>query len=100
MFFSYRNVIPLGIIPRNIPLLMIGGPLNPLGIEFIGPPLPIPLPLLIQKFTCNLYQIEIFLARTWIMNKLFIIRRATKAFEFCTNLPRPSKPPLGVPMIQ
>lgn len=37
--------MPRGNIPRNIPRLIPGGPLKPLGIELIGPPLPMPRPL-------------------------------------------------------
>lgn len=46
----YLKPIPRFIIPLNIPRLIAGGPLNPLGIEPIGPPpLPSPRPLKLPK---------------------------------------------------
>lgn len=53
-FNLYRKPIPRGIIPRIIPR-RIGGPLNPLGIEFIGPPRPKPRPLKMAERYVVLY---------------------------------------------
>lgn len=43
---THLNPKPLGTIPRGGPRLKDGGPLNPLGIDPIGPPLPKPRPLI------------------------------------------------------
>lgn len=52
--FVYRKPIPRGIMPRIMPR-RIGGPLKPLGIEFMGPPLPNPRPLKMAERYVVLY---------------------------------------------